>query len=164
MQTLGVWKPVEILIGRLGTFLAAATLSLALGAMSAQVFFRYFLGDSIIWAEELARYALLWSAMIGAAVAYRQGAHVAVGALWNLLPGVVAQLVWRLIHLIVIAFAAVMVWQGWLLSLRNFVRHQLSPALQIEIAWIYLAIPFGGLLIALAAAEAFWFCRKPAGQ
>ena len=164
MQTLGVWKPVEILIGRLGTFLAAATLSLALGAMSAQVFYRYFLGDSIIWAEELARYALLWSAMIGAAVAYRQGAHVAVGALWNLLPGAVVQHVWRLIHLIVIAFAAVMVWQGWFLSLRNFARHQLSPALQIEIAWMYLAIPFGGLLIALAAAEAFWFCRKPAGQ
>lgn len=159
-----MWKPVEVLIGRIGTFAAAATLSLALLAMAAQVFFRYFIGDSIIWAEELARYALLWSAMIGAAVAYRQGAHVAVGALWDLIPGGVVRHLWRLIHLTVIAFAALMVWQGWFLSLRNFDRHQLSPALQIEIAWIYLAIPLGGLLIAVAAAEALWFGRRPAGQ
>lgn len=157
-----MWRPVEFLIGRVGTFLAAATLSLALGAMSAQVFFRYFIGDSIIWAEELARYALLWSTMTGAAVAYRQGAHVAVGALWDLIPAAAVRHVWRLIHLIVIAFAAVMMWQGWFLSLRNFDRHQLSPALQIEIAWLYLAIPFGGSLIAAVAAEALWFGRKPA--
>lgn len=159
-----MWKPVEFLINRVGTLLAAATLLLALGAMSAQVFFRYFVGDSIIWAEELARYALLWSAMIGAAVAYRQGAHVAVVALWGMLPAVAARLVWRLIHLTVITFAALMTWQGLFLALRNFARHQLSPALQIEIAWLYLAIPFGGLLIAVAAAEALWFGRKPAAQ
>jgi len=159
-----VWKPVGLLIDRLGTFMAAATLSLALGAMSAQVIFRYFIGDSIFWAEELARYALLWSAMIGAAVAYRQGAHVAVTVSWELLPAGVARHLWRLIHLIVIAFAAVLVWEGWFLSLRNFARHQLSPALQIDIAWIYLAIPLGGLLIALAAIEALWFGRKPSGQ
>jgi len=159
-----VWKPVGLLIDRLGTFMAAATLSLALGAMSAQVIFRYFIGDSIIWAEELARYALLWSAMIGAAVAYRQGAHVAVTVLWDLLPAGVAQHLWRLIHSIVIAFAAVLVWEGWFLSLRNFARNQLSPALQIDIAWIYLAIPLGGLLIAIAAAEALWFGRRPSGQ
>ena len=159
-----MWKAVGLVIGRVGTFLAAATLSLALGAMSAQVIFRYFVGDSIIWAEELARYALLWSAMIGAAVAYREGAHVAVAVLWDLCPPGVARHLWRVIHLIVILFSAVLVWEGWFLSLRNFARHQLSPALQIDIAWIYLAIPLGGLLIAVAAAEALWFGRKPAGQ
>jgi len=155
---------VELLISRLGAFLAALTLLLALGAMSAQVFFRYFVGDSIIWAEELARYALLWSAMIGAAVAYRQGAHVAVGAFWDLLPVGVVRHLWRLIHAIVIAFAALMAWEGLLLALRNFARHQLSPALQVEVAWIYLAVPVGGVLIALAAAEALWFGRRPAAQ
>ena len=159
-----MWKPVDFLIGRLGTFLAAGTLSLALGAMSAQVVFRYLIGDSIIWAEELARYSLVWSALIGAAVAYREGSHVAVSALWDLFPSGVVVYIWRLIHLIVIAFAAVMMWQGWFLSMRNFARQQLSPALQIDIAWIYLAVPFGGLLIAIAATEALWFGRRPATQ
>lgn len=159
-----MWKPFELLISRVGAFVAAATLAVALAAMSAQVFFRYFVGDSIIWAEELARYALLWSAMIGAAVAYREGGHVAIGALWKLLPAGLVRPLWRLLHAIVIAFAGVIIWQGWFLSLRNFARHQLSPALQIEIAWIYLAVPIGGLLIALAAVEALWFGRRPAAQ
>lgn len=155
------WSALEFLIERIGTFLASATLALALATISAQVVFRYGFDDSIIWAEELARYALIWSAMIGAAVAYRRGAHVAVGALWGILPGAVVRFVWRAIHLIVIAFAGVVFWQGLGLVLRNFARHQLSPALQIEIGWAYLAIPFGGALLALVAIEGIWHARRP---
>lgn len=155
------WSALDLLIERVGTVLASLTLTVALVTISAQVVFRYVIGDSIIWAEELARYALIWSAMIGAAVAYRRGAHVAVSVLWGLLPRAGVRFVWRAIHLIIIVFATVVLWQGLALVLRNFARHQLSPALQVEIGWAYLAIPCGGALLALAAIEGIWLARQP---
>lgn len=154
-----VRRVLDVLFERLAIFLTASTLTLALVAMAGQVFFRYFIGSSLIWAEEVARYALVWSTMTGAAVAYRQGGHVAITDLVARLPGVMRILVQRLVHLLVLGFAVILAWQGWALAMRNFDRHQLSPALQVDIAWIYLAIPFGAVLIVVAALEALW----PAG-
>jgi TRAP-type transport system small permease protein len=140
--------------------LTGAALAVALLAMAAQVISRYVLGASIVWAEELARYALIWSAMIGSAVAYRRGAHVAMIALVDLTPSLIRRLVYRLCHLMALTFSLMVVWQGWFLAMRNFRRSQLSPALQIDIGWIYLAIPAGAFLIALAALEAALRARE----
>jgi TRAP-type C4-dicarboxylate transport system permease small subunit len=149
------------LIERAALTVAAATLALALVAMGVQVVSRYVLGDSIIWAEELARYALIWSAMVGAAVAYRRGAHIGVTALLDALPPAARTVVARGVHLVCLAFALLVAWQGWALALRNFDRGQTSPALQIDIAWANLAVAAGALLLALAAAEALWRGQMP---
>ncbi|MEX0827850.1 MAG: TRAP transporter small permease subunit, partial [Haliea sp.] len=58
------------------------------------------------------------------------------------------------VHVLVAAFSALLLVESLSLTLRNFARHQLSPALQIEIGWIYLAVPFGSFLLFLAAIEA----------
>lgn len=135
---------------------AGVTLTLALASMAAQVVFRYLIGSSLVWSEEVARYALIWSAMFGSAAAYQRGGHVAVTVAVDLLSPRLASVACRLVHLIVIGFAVLVAWQGAFLTLRNFQRNQLSPALQIPIAWAYLAIPIGGILIALAATFALW--------
>jgi len=157
-----VQRLADVLFERLATPLAAITLAAALVAMGGQVVFRYGLGASLIWAEEVARYALVWSTMFGAAVAYRQGGHVAITDLTARLPERLSRQVGRAVHLLVFGFAALVAWQGWALALRTFARHQLSPALQIDIAWIYLALPVGGVLVMLAALEALWTGRPPA--
>lgn len=157
-----VMKPIlDVVFERVAVFVAAATLSVALVSMAAQVVCRYLLGDSLIWSEELARYALVWSSMIGAAVAYRQGGHVAITNVVEQLPPMIRIASVRLVHLLILLFAGLVTWTGWLLAMRNFARHQLSAALQIEIAWIYLAIPAGGLLMMLAALEAVATATKP---
>ncbi|MCW5729271.1 MAG: TRAP transporter small permease [Alphaproteobacteria bacterium] len=145
---------LDVLFDRLAIFLTATALTIALVAMAGQVFFRYFVGASLIWAEEVARYALVWSTMTGTAVAYRRGGHVAITDLVARLPRPGQALLRRLVHLLVLGFAVILAWQGWALAMRNFARHQLSPALQVDIAWIYLAIPFGAVLIVVAALEA----------
>jgi len=145
---------LDFLFQRLASFMTAFTLSVALGVMGSQVVFRYALNDSLYWAEEVARYALVWSSMIGAAVAYREGGHVAVTDLIRRLPRPVQAGLNRTIHLIVLLFSIFLAWQGWSLMLRNFARNQLSTALEMPIAWVQLAIPVGAALIALAALEA----------
>lgn len=152
---------LDFLFKRLAVFLAAASLATALAVMGGQVVFRYLFNDSLIWAEEAARYALIWSSMIGAAVAYRQGAHVAITDLVKRLPAGLQGALARLVHLLVLGFSGLLVWHGWALALRNFARHQLSTALQVDIAWIQLAIPVGGVLMMVAALEAVATGKKP---
>jgi len=146
---------LDFLFNRVAILVTALTMTLALVVMVAQVVFRYAFNDSLYWAEEVARYALVWSSMIGAAVAYRHGSHVAVTDVVKRLPDWVQQQVVRAVHVLVFAFGSFLLWQGWMLTMRNFARHQLSTSLEIEIAWIYLSIPMGGALLMLAALEAF---------
>ena len=146
---------LDFVFERVATFVTAVTLTLALVVMGAQVVFRYALNDSLFWAEEVARYSLVWSSMIGAAVAYRHGSHVAVTDVVKRIPAGLQRQVVRAVHALVFAFGAFILWQGWMLTLRNFARHQLSTSLEIEVAWIYLSIPMSGALLMIAALEAF---------
>jgi TRAP-type C4-dicarboxylate transport system permease small subunit len=139
----------------------AIALVIALISMAAQIISRYVIGSSLVWSEELARYALIWSAMVGSAVAYREGNHIGITLLVDLCPEVIRKLVFRLVHAMVLLFAGIVAWHGWFLALRNFERHQLSAALQIDIAWAYMAIPVGAGLIMMAAVGALWKGTKP---
>lgn len=149
---------------RICAFAAGLALSMALVAIATQVVMRYGVGRSLFWAEELARYALIWSVMFGTAAAYGTGSHVAMTVLIDLLPLPARRFFFRAIHLLVFLFGAILTWQGWGLAQRNFDRNQLSPALQIEIGWVYLAIPVGGLLLAAAALHALWTATPPGGR
>jgi TRAP-type C4-dicarboxylate transport system permease small subunit len=147
---------LDLLIEKVGTFVAAATLTVALVVMAAQVVARYVLSDSLMWSEEVARYALIWSSMIGAAVAYRHGAHVAVTDFVVRLPPLLQALTVRAVHFMILGFSALLAWQSWTLTLRSFARHEVTAALQVDIAWVQLALAVGAALIAIVALEAIW--------
>jgi len=48
---------------------------------------RYVLNFSIIWAEEVSQYLMIWIAFLGAGLALREGRHVALELLHDFLPG-----------------------------------------------------------------------------
>lgn len=144
----------SLLIDRFCLGAAVVALAAALAVVAAQVVFRYGLGNSIIWSEEFARFALIWSAFLGASVAYRRGEHVGVTLLLDRLPGSLARLLASVTHLITIAFAALVAWEGWHLTMRVFDRGEVANAIRVEIAWIYLAVPIGALFLGIAALAA----------
>jgi TRAP-type C4-dicarboxylate transport system permease small subunit len=152
---------LDLVVGRGAFWFAVAALGVALGVVWLQVFSRYVLNDSLVWAEELTRFAVAWSTMIGAGAAYRLGEHIGVTILLERLRGPWRALVIRAVHLAVLAFAVMLAWEGWLFTLRNFARGQLTAAMQVPIAWAHLAVPVGAALIALAAAEALWRGTPP---
>lgn len=51
-----------------------------------QVFARYVLLRPTVWSEELARYLMVWTTMLGSALVVRRGGHVAVTVFVELLP------------------------------------------------------------------------------
>ena len=69
-----------------GRNVAGALLAVMLALALAQIVSRGLLHYSLDWAEELARVALVWSVLLVAPYAYRNGAHVAIVSFADALP------------------------------------------------------------------------------
>jgi TRAP-type C4-dicarboxylate transport system permease small subunit len=134
-------------------FLAANRWALVvlIAAMACTVFanvaLRYLTNQSLVWAEEVARYLMVWMTFLGAGLALRQGLHVAVGNLGAWLPVVVAKALRGTILLILLAFCGIMVWYGHDYMTR--MGRQLTPATRISFSYIYAAMPIGFSLLAV---------------
>ena len=51
-------------------------------SLCAQVFCRYVLNDSLIWPEEVSRYAFIWVSCLGMSAGVRRGDLIAIDVLW----------------------------------------------------------------------------------
>lgn len=117
--------------------LLAAVASLVFG----NVVGRYAFGVSASWAEEVARYLMIWCALLAAGLALREGAHIAVETLPDALPRRLGQALRALVVLVVAAFLALLAWLG--LDYAEFARMQRTPVLRLSMGLVYLAVPAG---------------------
>lgn len=111
----------------------------------ANVALRYLTNESIEWAEEVARHLMIWLTFLGAGPVLRYGGHIAVDNLQDGLPHALALAVRWAITLLLLGFFGVMVWYGALYVERT--QYQSTAATQISFAWVYAAIPIGGVLL-----------------
>ena len=126
-------------------------LILLLAAMSVIIFVnviaRYFTGDALPWAEEVARHMMIWLTFLGAGPVLRYGGHLAVENLQDSLPRAAAIALRAVIALLLLAFFVFMIWYGLLYLERT--QYQSTAATQISFAYIYAAMPVGGALLIL---------------
>ena len=80
-----------------------------------QFFTRYALNDSASWTEEIARYLLIATAFVGAAIGVRKNNHIQVDFLYRLLPHAVNRVLSTVVDVLRIAFLAYCVWLTYLL-------------------------------------------------
>jgi TRAP-type C4-dicarboxylate transport system permease small subunit len=121
----------------------------ALAAMSAvvllQVLLRYVFAAPLVWAEEASVFLMIWVTFIGSGIAIRKKAHIAMTLVADRLPVSIARAVLATSNFAIVAFLAVVAWQGFRLA--AFVSDQPSPAMRIPMTWPYLAIPVGALFM-----------------
>lgn len=110
-----------------------------------QVIFRYALNLPLFWIEEFARYCLVWSSLLGAAVAMKRGQHLAVTICMERFPPGLYRVLSVVARLSVIVILAVIVLGG--IQLVLVTRAQISPALRISMAIPYLAVPVGAAIM-----------------
>ena len=124
---------------------------LALTLMSCIVFLnvamRYFTNNSIIWAEEISRYLMIYMTFLSAGLALRQGLLVSITQFHTWF-GAKAGLVIRAVILVVMfVFCLWMIWSG--IEYMTRMGRQVTPATRISFQHIYLAMPLGFGLMAL---------------
>ncbi|MEZ5824325.1 MAG: TRAP transporter small permease [Geminicoccaceae bacterium] len=119
----------------------------------AQVVFRYVLAAPIPWSEELARYCFVWIVFLGGAIGLSRGIHLGVDLFVNALPARLQIFLEATTTLLIAVFAATVVYASLpVISMNMFQR---SPALGVQMSWIYIAIPVSMVLIFLICAERF---------
>ena len=138
-------------IARLALWLAGAGLILMTVFISAQVFFRYVLNDSIVWSEPAAVILMGWFIFLGAAVGIREGYHLSFDVMLYFLPEHIKLWLYSISDMVVIAFGAGMVWFGSELALSAW--NVKLPSLGVSGAIDFLPLVGGGVLVVLFSIE-----------
>ena len=134
--------------------LAGLCLCLVFVLVTAQVASRFFFNFSLAAASEFSIYAMIWSVFLGAAVALRDGQHIAMDILKNKAPARVARLMELVVFCVLVLFLCVIAVKGYELSLRAM--RQISPAGGIRVGYITMAMPVGSVLALIFLAENFF--------
>jgi TRAP-type transport system small permease protein len=134
--------------------LAALCLGGLFVLMLAQVLLRYSAFGVPSFTEELARYAMVWMALLATAVAVREGSHIRIDFFPQVLGAwspPLGRMIETVIDAITMAVCVVVLWQG--IDIVAFAAGQRSDGLRIPLSWPYAMLPaaFGfATLFALA--------------
>ena len=134
---------------RLEEYILVGGLAVLVFIVCLQVTMRYFFHTGLTWSEEVARFLFLWLVWLGAAYAAKRRTHLRIEAFTQKLSPNVLRRVDFIALLIWIAFSAFLTWKGAELTIILFRRRQLSPILEIKMAWAYAAVPIGAGLMLL---------------
>lgn len=114
-----------------------------------QVFFRYFLGNPIFWAEELARYSLVWMTFIGAAVGLRAGMLACMDLLVTRFSAPMRKWITALVIVLNCALLGFLLYYSIVLVGLPSLTSQKSPAMRLPMSYVYSAMPIGLALMLL---------------
>jgi TRAP-type C4-dicarboxylate transport system permease small subunit len=113
-----------------------------------QVFTRYVLQSPSMFTDELARFLLIWVSLLGAAYCSGKNMHIAIDVLPRYLnAGSRRKLDIATRSLIILFVLTVLVIGGGYLVYITWIYRQITPALRIPMAAVYLIGPLSGLLI-----------------
>jgi TRAP-type C4-dicarboxylate transport system permease small subunit len=97
------------------------------------------------WVEEVGEWSLAWLTFIGAALGIRRGIHFAVHLLIDRFPAPLRKAVVSAQCLLIVAFGSLVAVYGWQVAELN--SQSFSPALVLNLRWLYLSSVVGGVLM-----------------
>ena len=125
-----------------------ALLSIMLLSVLWGVLTRYIFADQSSWTDELARFALIWVSILGAAYVSGKNAHITI----DLLPKKTSKKKKLQLEIITSAIIAIFVLVIFIIGGLRYIYislklGQTSAALEIPMGYVYLVLPISGLFI-----------------
>ena len=120
----------------------------------ANVVLRFF-GISLEWAEEVARYGIIWVTFIGGSICIYKGGHIRVDAIAFFLSDKGKKILQLIVIIFSFAFMLALIYQSSKLSFRALGTNQVSATLEIPMFFIYLAMPISGVLMTIRYIQSF---------
>ena len=152
----GRWRARDIAL-LLPKIVLTALLALAIGDLIVGVFLRYVVTQitdrldldpiNFFWVEEVGEYTLAWLTMIGAGIGIAERAHFTLRMLVHRFSMPAQRAIHIATQLLIAGFGALAVWYGIKLAIVNSALT--SPALELNLAWLYASPAVGGALIVL---------------
>ena len=137
------WRAVDTVFEAFAVLCLIATLLIVLW----QVFSRELLSNSPSWSEESARILLVWIGFLGAAIGFREGAHIAVTIVVDRFPATLRSVVDRAVQVLQLGFGLFLIIQG-----SQFVIDARTATLAgtgLPRSVLYLMMPVAGAMVVL---------------
>jgi len=116
-----------------------------------QFFTRYALNDSASWTEEIARYLLICTVFVGAAVGVRKNNHIQVDFFYRVLPKKMMRVMSTIVDVARVLFFGYAIWLTWLLM--GKIGGQPMSIVNWPIGLIYGVVLFGFVLMTWRSIE-----------
>lgn len=156
MSVLSIQRPFRLALRWLLVTLIGALLTL----MIVQVVMRYGFNASLLWAEEICRYMLIWLSFLAAVLAYERGEVASLTFLSQRLPRVPALLLAAFCAALSMSLCLLLARYGWIYADRaggaaipafRFILEDIFSADASNAPgtfWVYVALPVGMALLA----------------
>ena len=135
-------EPVDLGAYRVEDWVALAIFWALALVIFYQFFTRYALNDSASWTEEIARYLLIATAFVGAAINVRKNNHIQVDFLYRLLPKAVGRVLATVVDVLRIAFLGYCVWLTIALTMKIGSSRMAIVDLPMGIVYAFVGLGF----------------------
>lgn len=154
----------KLIWGNFEKYFLICTLVFMILIVFVQVALRYCFGTSLDWAEELARYVMLYQIWVGASYAVKEDAHLRITTFRDKLKGKKQVQMEILVTVLWMVFALFMTVKGFQLANILMGQGQLSPAMQIPMGFAYASVPVGCGLMLIRLIEKLYAEVKKLGE
>ena len=147
MQNLGILDKAIAVLERAVGWIVTIIIAMMVINITAGVFFRYVLGNSLVWTEELSRYLMVWAGMLGAGLAMADGSHVGIDLVVNRCPPALAHALRIIAKIVIQIFLTIVIIKsfGYLETLKI----QKSSAMELSMVIPYLSVSAGTIFMSI---------------
>mgnify|MGYP000165099455 CR=1 FL=1 len=139
-------RKVSELVARVQSWFCGVLLGFMVVVVFLQVLSRRLFRVAMLWTQEAALFCFIWTVFLGAALAVKRGSHFVVDV-WPERLVSFRRALGVFSFLVVGVVAAVLLREGWILTLRGWMRFSQPSGLRMS--WFLAAIPVGGALMLL---------------
>ena len=109
--------------------------------------------QSLTWAEELCRYAFIWSAFVSIGYTIREKSILTLTFFVDILPKKISKVVTILAKLVTVAFFVVVFVYSIPMVEKIYLTNQTSPAMGVPMYMVYLSIAVGSFLTIIRSIQ-----------
>ena len=127
----------------------------ALIALFFNVVLRYGFNYSLAWSEELVREVIIYTTFIGCSAAVKNRSLIRIDASVQLLPKLKIPLTF-FSNFVVMIFAIMMIYYGWLMAALQVQTQQKTIIMQIPLVYLYAILPLMGIMMLIRVVQVFY--------
>ena len=127
----------------------------ALVALFFNVVLRYGFNYTLAWSDELVREVIIYTTFIGCSVAVKNRSLIRIDASVQLLPKLKIPLTF-FSNFVVMIFALMMIYYGWLMAALQVQTQQKTIIMQIPLVYLYAILPLMGIMMLIRVIQVFY--------
>ena len=151
------FKKILQLIDKNGErYLLLPLYALIVSSIFIEVLRRSVLSYSSVWTEEIARYAFIYIAYIGASAAIKERAHIRIDVILNLLSNRMKLILYIFGDILTLILAVVSIYMSMESVLVSLHFDSVTHGLRVSQAWFLAAVPIGFSMMVVRILQSLW--------